>query len=119
MLTFDSWNPHPQTVREMEDNRARWNNEQYEQFMRENADDLEWFYVCSKFCLYENFIREMKDYIHWDSVFEFQIYHLNKDFIQELIDNYDEFGIFISGMDDESTKKYIKRRLCETHQVTS
>ena len=65
MLTFDTWNPHPQTIREMEDNRARWNNKQYEQFMRENADDLEWFYVCSKFCLYENFIREMKDYVDW------------------------------------------------------
>lgn len=98
-------------------NFFNWTPEEFENYLRNHAAYIEWFWICSHYILSESFIREMKEYIHWDSVFEFQIYHLSENFMLELIGNYDKFGIYIKGFNKKDTISYMNRRLFETREI--
>lgn len=104
-------------IKQITSNYTIWTPTEFENYLRKNVSYIEWFWVCNNYELSENFIREMKDYINWSSVFDFQIYHLKEDFINELIEHYDEFNIHIKPYNKNDTIRYIKRRLREVIEI--
>ena len=99
-------------------NSKTWTNEQLEQFLRDNAPYVEWYYVTENFDLTESFIREVREFVYWPSVFEKQIYHLNREFLNEIIENFDQFKIFLPNYRTKvDTIRYIRRRIGETQEV--
>jgi hypothetical protein len=62
-----------------------------EDFIRENADSLDFFYLCSYQTLSEFFMIQYQDRIDWVSVSRFQ--KLSEEFIHEFRDKVDWFYI--------------------------
>ena len=84
-----------------------------EDFIREFADDVDWYWISARQPLSEDFIREFKDKVYWDLISEFQ--QLSEDFIREFKDTVDWYGIARGQRLSEDFMREFKDRVIWTY----
>lgn len=80
--------------------------------LRNYPQYIDWDWVFKQYILPEHMLREFKDYINWNIVIsQLHVDIFSKEFIKELIDNFDEYNIKVTFLDEDAVKERLNEIL--------
>ena len=91
---------------------SEWTWKDREFALRNYPDCIDWRWISSQYILSESLMREFRDYLDWNIIMS-QLSFFTKEFLEELIERFDDFNISVTFLDKEAIIERIKSSLNE------